>query len=265
MAEKKENISNKQILFCNCKSERIDPELIQKLTHYLEAKKSKFIMMTDLCGLAATDKELLSDLIKDDTRYLVTGCFPRTMNLLFRKVNNDFDVSTGMHFVNLFEDTFESICEQIDSFSDEPGEEGTSGNLEASSEWPSWYPVIDYERCTSCGQCADFCLFGVYEKSASEVKVVNPQGCKYNCPACARICPATAIIFPKYKNGGAIGGSDSIDEQMEQKRQTMDIESLLGDDIYAALIQRKMKRQSIIREEAMKRAVEERDNALKKK
>ena len=128
-------------------------------------------------------------------------------------------------------------------------------------EWPSWYPVIDYDRCTSCGQCADFCLFGVYEKQDGKVIVVNPKGCKNNCPACARICPHTAIIFPKYKMGGAISGSDSIDEAAELQRQQQDLKSILGSDIYKALEQRKAKRQSIIREEAMKKALEERDNA----
>jgi hypothetical protein len=25
-----------------------------------------------------------------------------------------------------------------------------------------WYPVIDYQRCTNCMECIEFCLFGVY-------------------------------------------------------------------------------------------------------
>ncbi|MGE5670192.1 MAG: hypothetical protein ACM31E_02030, partial [Fibrobacterota bacterium] len=66
----------------------------------------------------------------------------------------------------------------------------------------------------------------------------------------------------KYKHGGAISGSAEIDEMAEQKRQAMDIESMLGNDIYSALEQRKLKRQSIIRSDAMKKAMEERDKAL---
>ncbi len=129
--------------------------------------------------------------------------------------------------------------------------------------WPSWYPVIDYSRCTSCGQCADFCLFGVYDKTPERVNVINPEGCKNNCPACARICPAAAIIFPKYKYGGAIGGSDEIDEQAELRRQSQDIADFLGNDIYSAIEKRKAKRQSIIRQEAMNKAISERENALR--
>ncbi len=42
----------------------------------------------------------------------------------------------------------------------------------------------------------------------------------------------------------------------------MDIESLLGDDLYAGLERRRIKRQSIIREEAMRKALLERENAI---
>ena len=31
-----------------------------------------------------------------------------------------------------------------------------------------WYPVIDYDRCTNCMECIDFCLFGVYGVDGQE-------------------------------------------------------------------------------------------------
>jgi ferredoxin len=93
--------------------------------------------------------------------------------------------------------------------------------------------------------------------------VVNPSGCKNNCPACARICPETAIVFPKYKQGGAISGSDSIDEAAEQQRQGQDLKTILGGDIYKALEQRKAKRQSILKADAMQKALDEREKAKK--
>jgi ferredoxin len=93
--------------------------------------------------------------------------------------------------------------------------------------------------------------------------VAHPKGCKTNCPACARICPQTAIIFPKYKPGGAIGGSGDIDETAEQQRQSEDLRRILSGDIYQALEKRKNMRKSIIQAEAMKKAVEDRNNALK--
>jgi IS5 family transposase len=49
----------------------------------------------------------------------------------------------------------------------------------------------------------------------------------------------------------------------EQQRQSADVQTILAGDIYQALEQRKLRRQSIIRNEAMKKAMEERDKALK--
>ena len=71
-----------------------------------------------------------------------------------------------------------------------------------------WYPVIDGARCINCKQCLRFCLFGVYEFDARfRVSVVNPNNCKPGCPACARICPNSAIMFPLYEKDDAIAGA----------------------------------------------------------
>ncbi len=60
-----------------------------------------------------------------------------------------------------------------------------------------WYPVIDRERCVACGLCFDYCLFGVYSRDAEgKVAVTKPQACKPGCPACARICVQSGVIFP---------------------------------------------------------------------
>ncbi len=64
-------------------------------------------------------------------------------------------------------------------------------------DWVPWFPVLDLERCVHCGKCADFCLFGVYTRENGKVKVSAPANCKTDCPACARMCPQNAIIFPK--------------------------------------------------------------------
>jgi NAD-dependent dihydropyrimidine dehydrogenase PreA subunit len=77
-----------------------------------------------------------------------------------------------------------------------------------------WYPVIDYSRCTNCMECLDFCLFGVYGVDGMDrLNVENQDNCKRGCPACSRVCPEQAIIFPDYKTPaiagapvGAVGG-----------------------------------------------------------
>lgn len=71
--------------------------------------------------------------------------------------------------------------------------------------WFPWFPVIDYSRCTSCGQCRDFCLFGVYAQRDGRVTVAHPSKCKPHCPACAKTCPACAIMFPKHNQPPADG------------------------------------------------------------
>lgn len=69
-----------------------------------------------------------------------------------------------------------------------------------------WYPVIDYSRCTNCMECLDFCLFGVYGVDSLErIYVDNQDSCKKGCPACSRVCPEQAIMFPDYKSPAIAG------------------------------------------------------------
>ncbi len=69
-----------------------------------------------------------------------------------------------------------------------------------------WYPVIDYSRCTNCMECLDFCLFGVYGVDVQDrILVENQDNCKRGCPACSRVCPEHAIMFPDYKTPAIAG------------------------------------------------------------
>jgi len=71
-----------------------------------------------------------------------------------------------------------------------------------------WYPVIDYDRCTNCMECIDFCLFGVYGlDNRDRILVEEQDNCKKGCPACSRVCPENAILFPGHKTP-AIAGAD---------------------------------------------------------
>ncbi|WP_347242620.1 ferredoxin family protein [Thermogutta sp.] len=71
---------------------------------------------------------------------------------------------------------------------------------------PRWYPVIDEDRCTLCYECLNFCLFGVYDvREDGRVFTAQPDACRPGCPACARVCPSGAIIFPLYPDPAIAG------------------------------------------------------------
>lgn len=253
--------NKKHILYCNCGGARIQANIKEAVETCLLNTGADYTEFKDLCGLVALKKDLVAEIFQPGTDYLVVGCYKRTMDLLFSQATGRHQSGITGH-INLIESTVEDTVERVSAFYKNSDSASEHNQITETSGWPSWYPLIDPARCTDCGQCADFCLFGVYEKHDNHVTVVNPVGCKNNCPACGRICPSAAIIFPKYMHGGAIGGSDDIDEKAEQKRQSQDIESILGNDLYEALERRKARRKSIIREEVMLKALAEREKAL---
>jgi len=105
-----------------------------------------------------------------------------------------------------------------------------------------WYPVIDYSRCTNCLECLDFCLFGVYGvDSMDRILVENQDSCKKGCPACSRVCPEQAIMFPEYKAAAIAGAPVGAISGLK-----IDLSRLFGGEVKDALSQ----------------AVEERDREL---
>ena len=119
--------------------------------------------------------------------------------------------------------------------------------------WKPWFPVIDYDRCTNCMQCLTFCLFDVYGvDSKQQITVQNQDNCKTDCPACSRVCPEVAILFPKYGKG-PINGDVVRAQDIQREAMKVDISTLLGGDLYGSL----RTRQS----EARKRFSTERDES----
>ena len=89
-----------------------------------------------------------------------------------------------------------------------------------------WYPVIDYDICTNCMECLDFCLFGVYGVDHDgTLRTVQQDQCRQDCPACSRVCPVGAIIFPKYPTNQAIAGAEDGGDRGEVK---LDLSKIFG-------------------------------------
>jgi len=60
----------------------------------------------------------------------------------------------------------------------------------------TWYPVIDFEKCTECDACIAKCPHGVYDlKKRPTPVVVNPENCIQGCHGCGNLCPTEAISY----------------------------------------------------------------------
>jgi Pyruvate/2-oxoacid:ferredoxin oxidoreductase delta subunit len=137
--------------------------------------------------------------------------------------------------------------------------------LEQPGTWKPWFPVIDFARCTNCMQCLSFCLFDVYGVSTTGgIEVRNQDNCKTECPACSRVCPEVAIMFPKYRHG-PINGEDINTEDVRREAMKVDISALLGGDVYSMLRDRSSRAKSrFSKERDDERALKERQNCLVK-
>jgi Pyruvate/2-oxoacid:ferredoxin oxidoreductase delta subunit len=137
--------------------------------------------------------------------------------------------------------------------------------LPSPGAWKPWFPVIDYARCTHCMQCLSFCLFDVYGSTAQgKIEVRNQDNCKTDCPACSRVCPEVAILFPKYRHG-PINGDEVRADDVRREAMKVDISALLGGDVYALLRDRSAKARSrFSKERDDERALKERQNCLVK-
>lgn len=205
----------------------------------LEAAGRHCLVVDDLCGLAALrDPDLLE--LLEHRHVTIMACRPRAVRWLLSAAGAD--CGDRVQFVDLSD-----------------GNEPAHGVSSSGSGWIPWFPVIDYDRCCDCGQCLGFCLFGVYEKDEEgRARVVNPASCKTNCPACARICPEAAIMFPKLGEA-PIDGSEITDEDAVRAKIKVNVEEVLGSDVYKALSERRSKvKKRLLKRREVDRALAER-------
>ncbi len=209
-------------------------------------------MVDDLCALAAQRDPRLQSWAQLPALAIV-ACFPRAIRWLFHAAGAP-SLNGPIRLFNMRTQTPEEIIRELMKDDGSSMIEGQSVPSAAStnhpssiiddpSAWVPWFPVIDYDRCRSCKQCLNFCLFGVYELSEQgRVEVRKPAGCKTNCPACARMCPQQAIIFPKYReapiNGAEVVDSAASVAEAQNPAPARDLRSLVQGDVYDKIRQR---------------------------
>lgn len=167
---------------------------------FLRKDAADILVCDDICRISVEEKSKLQDFCAGK-EVGVFACKQRAAKALFESVG----LNENLKFFDIKNDSekiaadlgFEILSESELSLDDLPKPRGT---------WEPWFPIVDRERCVDCGKCVDFCVFKVYEKNGGKVEVKSPSNCKNNCPACARMCPKGAIIFPKCPDDAISGG-----------------------------------------------------------
>ena len=233
-----------RILYCDCAYADVVPADVKGAARSrLREAGVDFEAVPDLCELAARRDPALTAIAESGDAVII-ACYPRAVRWLFAYAGAPLP-ETGVEIVNMREEGSEAILGRLRAHfgveqlrNQHPASPAHTGPQPKPGQWVPWFPVIDRSRCTDCQQCLNFCLFGVYAFGADgKVEVKNPANCKTNCPACARICPQVAIIFPKHKTG-PINGDEVTPEHLASREVRVDPKRLGRGDVYAALRRR---------------------------
>lgn len=232
-----------KLFICSCKKgQKLKLEDINRLKDFLGEKGINYTEFEDFCGAASKE----SSKINFPENAILIGCQPRAMEHLLNY--SDFELNGNTINFYHINDILEEKADLDKNISNSSVEK-----IEYELDWKPWFPVIDYEKCTNCKQCMDFCLFGVYELDSDKlINVKNPENCKDLCPACSRVCPAQAIIFPKH-DGSPIDGGPG---EFEMDAQYAD---MAKEDVYKLLLaRRKRLKAHLLKKNQLKLAEEER-------
>lgn len=239
---------SKQIFICGCEKDgKIEKESVQKLIETLEEKNIGFTYIEDMCGTILKNPDDLESLYTAEDA-VVFGCQARAMQNLVDNSGRRIEESTITY--HHIDDDKEELISSLESGIGEPLK------IKYSDDWKPWYPVIDYERCNGCRKCLNFCLFSVYSVEDDGTVVVSASAnCKDMCPACARVCPQNAIIFPKHAESPIDGGEGDGSEN----EKTDILEQIQNDDVYSVLSARRKNFQvSLLKKDQLQMAEEER-------
>ena len=216
-----------KIVLCSCKrGNKISEKVVSEWKQKLEELNFSYTLVEDLCGMVATDPSKIQEILSE-TKTTFIGCQPKAMRNLLAK--------TGIAITPNKNTFWYAEKTPLENLKDIEAEEGQPDTIIYDKEWKPWYPVLDYDLCTSCQKCLNFCLFGVYKLDDEGAVVVDqPANCKDLCPGCARTCPNMAIIFPKHHESLNDGGEGKMEKPNEldlvsQIKQSKDIYKLLAD------------------------------------
>ncbi|MBA4387938.1 MAG: hypothetical protein C0404_08145 [Verrucomicrobia bacterium] len=250
-----------RVLFCNCSNSDIIADATKtKVLAALAGRGVEVMVLADLCRAVARRDARLEKLrgFKD---LRIVACYPRAVKWLLHAAGIELDESVQLF--NMRTQEAEGIVAALFRDIDTAGSSDVAVPQDADA-WTPWFPAIDYSRCKNCKQCMNFCLFGVYTLSPEQVvQVTNPANCKNLCPACARICPEAAIIFPKLDES-PINGAEIDDESVVKAKIKLNVKEMLGDDVYSALAERRKKAKARLLKPDFEKAMQERERCKKK-
>lgn len=212
----------KAYLFILGSRDQLAQESSAKLAHDAGLQEKDIRVIDNLAERAVSRDPSLSSLFSDHEDYMAGASRPRAAQALLAFASVDLTAKRI---------TWKALPYSEQALRDEYG--------------VPWFPVIDRSRCTGCGTCADYCLFSVYEtdphRAAPErIRVSSPLNCKTGCPACSRLCPTGALIFP-FCAEAALNGS----VENPQPRTREDALASLGADPHKVLAERRAKKRLI--------------------
>lgn len=227
-------LNTNRVTICACASRSfIDKERVVKVAAFLRNEGYEVVVEPDLCEKVMGKSPDLQEMAAST----IIACYPRAIRSLFHTVGlephqvldiRNNSASSVLDSLGMTYDPDKELIADEDTIRQELSSFPVKTGVDA------WYPTLDKDRCTDCGKCHDFCLFGVYTIEDGVVTVNEPQNCKNNCPACARMCPSKAIIFPKYEKSPINGGLKD-----EEQAVSIDAKTVYADTLRARLAQRR--------------------------